>query len=152
MKFKLHRFRLAAILTKYVWLATLVALATTIATSQQSASSQVDDYVQKRMVEMKIPGLSLAVVKRGTILKATGYGLANLETNTAATPESVYRIASISKQFIATAIMLLVQEKKIGLDDPISKCLDNSPEISVQQCSRLHSLFWQWRKTARRYS
>ena len=68
MKFKLHRFGLAAILTKYVWLATLVSLATTIATSQQSASSQVDDYVQKRMVEMKIPGLSLAVVKKGTIL------------------------------------------------------------------------------------
>jgi CubicO group peptidase (beta-lactamase class C family) len=108
-------------------LAIVFALATTIATSQQSASGQADDYVRKRMTEMRIPGLSLAVVKRGVILKATGYGLANLETNTPATPETEYRIASISKQFVATAIMLLVQENMVRLDDPVSKYLDGPP-------------------------
>jgi CubicO group peptidase (beta-lactamase class C family) len=79
----------------------------------------------------------MAVMKEGRIVQASGYGLANMETDTPATPETEYRIASISKQFIATAVLLLVQEGKVGLDDKISKYLDGSPEtwkeISVRQ-------------------
>jgi len=128
MTFESYRSRLATILIKYVWLALAFALATPFANSQQAPSVQVDNYVKNRMTEMKIPGLSLAVVKRGVILKATGYGLANLETDTPATADTEYRIASISKQFIAMAIMLLVQENALRLDDPISKYLDGSPD------------------------
>ena len=91
-------------------------------------ADKVDDYVKAEMQKQRIPGLSLAVVKEGKVIKAEGYGLANAEHNVPAKPETVYKIGSVSKQFIATGIMLLVQEGKIGLDDKVGKYLDGTPE------------------------
>src|SRR5215510_3211535 len=91
-------------------------------------ADKVDDYVKAEMQKQRIPGLSLAVVKEGKVIKAEGYGLANVEHNVPARPETVYKIGSVSKQFIATGIMLLVQEGKIGLDDKVGKYLDGTPE------------------------
>jgi D-alanyl-D-alanine carboxypeptidase len=91
-------------------------------------ADKVDDYIKVQMQRKHIPGLSLAVVKDGRLLKAKGYGLANVETNTPATAETVYKIASISKQFLATGIMLLMQDGKLSLDDKISKYLDGTPD------------------------
>jgi D-alanyl-D-alanine carboxypeptidase len=79
------------------------------------------------MKQQNIPGLSLAVVKDGEIIKARGYGVSNRQLKTPATPETVYKIASVSKQFIATGVMLLVQEGRLGLDDPIGKYLERTP-------------------------
>ena len=56
-----------------------------------------------------------------------GYGVADRKTNTPATPETVYKIASVSKQFIATGIMLLVQEGRLGVDDPVKKFIADVP-------------------------
>jgi CubicO group peptidase (beta-lactamase class C family) len=67
------------------------------------------------MQKMHIPGLSLAVVKNGEVIKAAGCGSANLETETPAVPETVYKTASLSKQVIAAAIMLLAQDGKVSL-------------------------------------
>jgi CubicO group peptidase (beta-lactamase class C family) len=75
------------------------------------------------MERQRIPGLSLAVVKDGKIVLAKGYGLANVELNVHATSETVYEIGSVTKQFTATAVMMLVEEGKIGLDEKITKCL-----------------------------
>jgi CubicO group peptidase (beta-lactamase class C family) len=86
-----------------------------------------DVHVRRRMQEMHIPGLSLAVVKDGKVIKAAGYGLANVETKTPATAETVYKTASLSKPVIAAAVMLLVQDGRVGLDDKISRYLDDSP-------------------------
>jgi D-alanyl-D-alanine carboxypeptidase len=91
-------------------------------------ADKVDDYVKAEMRKQRIPGLSLAVVKEGKVIKAEGYGLADVENNVPARPETVYKIASVSKQFIATGIMLLVQEGKIGVDDKVSKYLEGTPE------------------------
>jgi CubicO group peptidase (beta-lactamase class C family) len=91
-------------------------------------ADKVDDYVKAEMQKQRIPGLSLAVVKEGKVIKAEGYGLANVEHNVPARPETVYKIGSVSKQFIATGIMLLVQDGKIGLDDKVGKYLDGTPE------------------------
>ncbi len=87
----------------------------------------VDAFVAAQMQRYHVPGLSLVVVKRGAIVKARGYGLANRTLKAPATPETVYKIGSVSKQFIATGIMLLVQGGKLGLDDPIAKYLDGTP-------------------------
>jgi CubicO group peptidase (beta-lactamase class C family) len=91
-------------------------------------ANQTDEYVQAEMKKQRIPGLSLAVIKEGKIIKAMGYGLANVELNLPASPESVYKIGSVSKQFIATGIMLLVQEGKLGLSDKVSQHLEGTPE------------------------
>jgi D-alanyl-D-alanine carboxypeptidase len=88
---------------------------------------RTEDYVRAEMQRQKIPGLSVAVLKDGKIVKIAGYGVADRKTGAPATPDTVYKIGSISKQFIATGIMLLVQEGKLRIDDPISKHLDGTP-------------------------
>jgi CubicO group peptidase (beta-lactamase class C family) len=87
----------------------------------------VDDYIKTVMKKLQIPGLALAVVKNGRVIKAQGYGLANLELNVPVTPDSVFELASVTKSFTATAIMMLVEEGKVDLDDKISKYLINAP-------------------------
>ena len=90
-------------------------------------ADNVDDFVRAQMRQQNIPGLSLAVVQDGRVVKAEGYGLANLRLKAAATPETVYKIASVSKQFMAAGIMVLAQDGRLGLDDPISRYLDGAP-------------------------
>src|SRR5687768_7462088 len=86
-----------------------------------------DDYVRAQMKAQNIPGLSIAVVKDGQVVKAAGYGLADRRLKIPATAETVYHAGSIGKQFVATGIMLLVQEGRVSVDDPISKYLQGIP-------------------------
>jgi D-alanyl-D-alanine carboxypeptidase len=89
---------------------------------------RLDEYIQTEMRKSKIVGLSLAIVRNGHLVKAKGYGFANIETRTPATPETIYKIGSISKQFLASGIMLLVADGKVSLDDPITKYLNAAPQ------------------------
>ena len=91
-------------------------------------ADEVDDYVKAQMNKQHIPGLALAVVKIGRLEKSAGYGLANVELNVPVRPDTVFQIQSITKTFTASAVMLLVEEGKIGLDDKITKHLDGLPE------------------------
>lgn len=90
-------------------------------------SSRVDKLVQGEMYSEQIPGLALAVVKVGKIIKAQAYGVADEDAKIPVTTNTVFRIGSVSKQFVATAIMMLVEEGKLNLDDPVSKYLDGTP-------------------------
>jgi len=100
-------------------------------------ADEVDDYVRTQMDKQHIPGLSLAVVKNGHIEKSAGYGLANVELNVPVRPDTVFQIQSITKTLTASAVMLLVEEGKLGLDDKITKHLSGLPEswkeITVRQ-------------------
>jgi D-alanyl-D-alanine carboxypeptidase len=102
-----------------------------------SRADGVDDYVKAQMRRQHVVGLSLAVVKDGKVIKAKGYGLANMELNAPATKDTVYNIASIGKEFTATAVMMLVEDGKIGLDDRITNYLSDLPpawsEITIRQ-------------------
>lgn len=89
---------------------------------------RTDDFIRAEMERQNIPGLSLAVLRNGETIKACGYGLANIKEQLPATPTTVYKIASVSKQFIAAGIMRLVQDGQIGLDDSIREYLDAAPE------------------------
>ena len=86
-----------------------------------------DDYIASQMKEFHLPGLALAVVKDGKVIKAQGYGLANVARKTPVTPDTVLKIGSVSKQFIATGIMLLARDGRLAIDDPISRYLQDSP-------------------------
>ena len=103
-------------------------------------SGKVDAYIKSEMQRQNIPGLSLAVVKEGKVIKAKSYGLANVETNVPVTTETVFKIGSISKPIIAEGIMMLVEEGKISLDDKVGKYLEGTPEswkdITVRHCCR----------------
>ena len=88
----------------------------------------VDDYIKAEMQRRHIPGLSLAVVKEGRVEKVAGYGLADVELNVSVSPKTVFQIQSITKTFTSAAILILAEEGKLGLEDPISKHLDGTPE------------------------
>ena len=104
-----------------------LAAAALVAGPLRAGSDEIDDYVRAEMRGQNIPGLSLAVARDGKIVKAAGYGLADRERRIAATPESVYKIASVSKQFIAAGVMVLVQDGKLRVDDSIAKYLNRAP-------------------------
>ena len=80
-----------------------------------------------QMREQNIPGVSLAVIRDGKIIKAAGYGLANVELNSPVTPQSVFTTCSIAKQFVAVGVMMLVEQGKVALDESVTKYLPNSP-------------------------
>jgi D-alanyl-D-alanine carboxypeptidase len=90
-------------------------------------ADELDDFVRARMERRHIPGLSLAVLKDGKVVKMRGYGLASVEFGAPATENSVYQIASITKTFTATAVMLLVAEGRLGLDDRVVDRLGGLP-------------------------
>jgi CubicO group peptidase (beta-lactamase class C family) len=91
-------------------------------------ADEVDDYVNAHLAQRHIPGLSLAVVRGGKVEKLAGYGLANVELNVPVTPDTMFQIQSVTKTFTSTAILMLVEEGKIALDDPVAKYLDGTPE------------------------
>jgi CubicO group peptidase (beta-lactamase class C family) len=115
----------------------LLALFACTAFAQNSTADQVDEYVHAEMQRQHIPGLSLLVARDGKIVRAQGYGLANVELQVPVKPETVFQSGSVGKQFTATAVMMLVEEGKIRLDDPITKYFKNAPaswqEVTIRE-------------------
>ncbi len=97
------------------------------AAAATTSPNRVDDYVESAMAEQHIPGLALGVYEDGQVVKAQGYGLANVELNVAVRPETVFQSGSIGKQFTAAAVMMLVEEGKVGLDDSVTKYFPSAP-------------------------
>jgi len=92
-----------------------------------SSSASLDAFVEELMAKRHVPGASAAVVRDGKVVLEKGYGLANLELKVPATKETVYQLASVTKTFTATAIMLLVKDGKLSLDDSITSKLPDLP-------------------------
>ncbi len=90
-------------------------------------ADKIDEYIQAEMAQRKVPGLALAVVRDGEVVKVKGYGLSNVELNVAATPETIYQSGSVGKQFTATLTMILAEEGKLSLDDRITKYFTDAP-------------------------
>jgi CubicO group peptidase (beta-lactamase class C family) len=87
----------------------------------------VDQYVQQEMQKRQIPGLALLVVRDGQIVKSQGYGYSNVELQVPVKPETIFQSGSVGKQFTATAVMMLVEERKLSLDDPLTKFFPGAP-------------------------
>ena len=120
------------------FLCVLVALFAVVSClAQNGTTNKIDEYVQSEMTRQRIPGVSLAIVKNGEVVYAKGYGFANLEHNVAVKPETIFQSGSVGKQFTATAVMMLVEEGKINLEEKISKYLGPVPDgwsnITVRQ-------------------
>jgi CubicO group peptidase (beta-lactamase class C family) len=84
-------------------------------------ADEVDRAVNQIMQQYKMPGAAVAVMRDGKIVRAQAYGLANVELNVPVRPETIFQSGSMGKEFTATAIMMLVEEGKIALDDNITK-------------------------------
>ena len=87
----------------------------------------VDAYIHSEMQRQHIPGLSLLVARDGKTVRAQGYGLANVELQVPVKPETIFQSGSVGKQFTATAVMMLVEEGKIKLDDPLTNYIKDAP-------------------------
>ncbi|ACU63399.1 beta-lactamase [Chitinophaga pinensis DSM 2588] len=88
---------------------------------------RIDTFIENAMTRQQIVGLAVGVIKNGKVIKAKGYGQANLELNTPVTTKTVFKLGSVSKHLIAVAIMKMTQEGKLKLDDPVTKFYPDAP-------------------------
>jgi CubicO group peptidase (beta-lactamase class C family) len=109
-------------------------------TLDPALQSRVDRIAQQVLEQTGVPSASVAVVQHGKLVYTHAYGLARLATATTpaapATPEMRYSIGSISKQFTAAAILLLQEEGKLNLDDPLDRYvtgLTRGSEVTIRQ-------------------
>jgi CubicO group peptidase (beta-lactamase class C family) len=79
------------------------------------------------MERQKVPGLAIGIVKNGAVLKAQGYGYANLEHQVPAGPATIFQSGSLGKQFTAMAVMLQVEDGKLSLSDAVTTFFPNAP-------------------------
>ncbi len=106
----------------------LILLLSTTCLAQDSFEKKIDEYLRTQMQAQQIPGVALAVVRDGKIVLARGYGLANVEHQVPVKPETIFQSGSTGKQFTATAVMMLVEEGKLNLEDKITKYFTDAPE------------------------
>jgi N-acyl-D-amino-acid deacylase len=103
----------------------LLALVVTLPAAQDP--DPVDAIVREAMAAGRIPGLAVAVVQGGRVVKAQGYGLANVEHDVPVTDQTVFQSGSIGKQFTAAAVMLLVEDGVVALQDPLTTFYPDAP-------------------------
>ena len=98
----------------------IIATALLFPITSIAQENKAEEAIQQIMKENPVMGLSVAVVKNNKFIYSHSFGLKDAETNTPLTNENIFRIASISKSFSATAIMQLVEAKKVNLDQDVS--------------------------------
>ena len=100
-------------------------------------------------IDRSSPGYAVGIIQNGQMAFARGYGLANLEDRVPITPDTVFHLASLSKQFTAAAIALLILDHKLSLDDPVARYIPETakygPDLRVKHLvymtSGLHEYF-----------
>ncbi|HWA83430.1 MAG TPA: serine hydrolase domain-containing protein [Fimbriimonadaceae bacterium] len=90
-------------------------------------ADRFDDFIQAKMQEEKIPGLQFVVVYKGKVAMSRSYGVADAGKKTPVTKDTRFEIASVSKPFIATAVMMLWEQGKVKLEDPVGKYISDMP-------------------------
>ncbi|HEY1768702.1 MAG TPA: serine hydrolase domain-containing protein [Chthoniobacterales bacterium] len=101
-----------------------------------AAIAKIDRIAQDQLKKTGAPSASIAVVREGQLAYTHAYGTANLERHLAATAEMQYSIGSISKQFAASALLLLAQEGKLSLDDKLARWfpdLTRANDVTVRE-------------------
>jgi CubicO group peptidase (beta-lactamase class C family) len=115
---------------------TCLLLASFAAAQSPDLHSKIDTIARRALASTGVPSASIAVVQEGKITYLQAYGQARLDPPTAAKPAMRYSIGSISKQFTATAILLLAEQGKLSLDDPVGRYVPNltrGNEVTIRQ-------------------
>jgi len=130
---RMNRILTLAAVTSLLSAATLSVNSRSAATGSASASPQASDtatrmeQIVQDSVSRKVFMGTVLVARGDEILLDKGYGFANLELNVPDTPPTKFRLGSVTKQFTATAIMLLQERGKINVDDPVKKYMPDAP-------------------------
>jgi D-alanyl-D-alanine carboxypeptidase len=114
----------------------LTAAAGFAAQLPSATAAKVDQIAAKALAESGAPSVSLAIVQNGQIVYQKAYGHARLNPTVDARPEMRYSIGSVSKQFLAGAVMLLVKDGKLSLDEPVARYLPDltrAREVTIRQ-------------------
>ena len=117
-------------------LAATAGPAQAVDTINPALKSKIDRIASEVMQQRGFPSASVAIVQGGKIVYTQAYGRARLDPSLRATPDMRYSIGSISKQFAATAILLLQQQGKLSLDDPVGKYvsgLTRGNEVTIRE-------------------
>jgi CubicO group peptidase (beta-lactamase class C family) len=117
-------------------LAAWTARAQTADTISPDLRAKIDRIASQVLEQTGVPSASVAVVQHGKLVYTHAYGLARLDPPKKATPDMRYSIGSISKQFTATAILLLQEEGKLSIDDPVGKYvpgLTRGDEVTIRE-------------------
>lgn len=120
-------------------LAAVLCTSSILSEAQQNlpVSDAASNYIRSEMERQHIPGLALLVSRGGKIVQSQGFGLANVELQVPVKPETIFQSGSVGKQFTATAVMMLAEESKIQLDDPLTKYFSDAPaswkEVTVRE-------------------
>ncbi|WP_309717854.1 serine hydrolase domain-containing protein [Armatimonas sp.] len=97
----------------------------------------IDDFVRARQKRDHVPGIAIAVLKDGKVVRRRGYGLADVEHNARVTASTPFQLASVTKQFTAVAVLMLMEEGKLKLDDKAIQHLPDLPDawrdVTVRQ-------------------
>src|SRR6476661_3420509 len=104
-------------------LVSLVSLTPMAAAQSPSVPATVEPYIRAELRRQRIPGLSVAILRRDQPVLVRGYGYANLEHRVRATDTTVYEVGSVTKQFTAAALVMLSEQGQLRLDDPITRYL-----------------------------
>ncbi|HWA15030.1 MAG TPA: serine hydrolase domain-containing protein, partial [Gemmatimonadales bacterium] len=99
-----------------------------VSVSYTKAIAQVGKLIQDTMHVLKVPGSAVAVMKDGKVIWSAGFGYADLEQQVKATPQTVFRIGSISKSLTSAALGKLVEEGKLDLDAPVQRYVPTFPQ------------------------
>jgi D-alanyl-D-alanine carboxypeptidase len=127
------RFVAAAVIACSV---SFVGSAQTVDTIDPALKARIDRIAAGVMEQRGVPSASVAVVQGGRLVYTHAYGKAHIDPDKAATAEMRYSIGSISKQFTAAAILLLQEQGKLKLDDPVGKYvpgLTRGDEVTIRQ-------------------
>lgn len=95
-----------------------------LAAGSGRAADLSHEFIATQMRSGRIPGLAVGLAKEGQVVSARGYGFADLERRRPATAETMFHIASITKTITAMALMVLVDDGRIALDEPVARHLD----------------------------
>ncbi len=108
------------------WSAGIMAMA--LLASSVAYADAIDDFVNSELARQKVPGVAVGIMKHGQLVRTGGYGLANIEHSVPVHADTVFQSGSIGKQFTAVAVMTLVEDGKIKLDESIRTYLPKAPK------------------------
>jgi CubicO group peptidase (beta-lactamase class C family) len=98
-----------------------------LAFGQPAPIAKIDEFVRAEMTRQQVPGVAVAIVKIGALIKIAGYGLANVEHQVPVKPETIFQSGSLGKQFTSAAVMLQVEDGKLALGDSATKYFADAP-------------------------
>ena len=98
--------------------------------ADEKLAAAIDKLVQKNGIHAEVPGVAVLIHQPGKLLFQKGYGLANVKTQKPITPKTLFELASVSKTFTATAVLILHDRGKLSIDDDVRKHL---PELPVYE-------------------